>query len=289
MELTRILKRCRSGADVKAVKDRLVELGYLHASTHNIYGNDTFRAVKAFQAANNLDVDGMVGPLTWAALFPVSASDEPGKPVEPPSHIGVTARQAIKLALSQVSSLRADICVDALQHCVDPYADRIDLRSFYIRGGNLYNKDLTPNVMTAAKLNSYLRRADYAPYYDDGRDAMMRAQALRSGYTQTGADCSGGVVGLWRKHKVKSSGFDASANTLYSSYCVQMKNPKPGDLAWRSGHIGIVVGGGYVVEWIGGAYGCQLTKINDRRAYNYVDKKMHRFSQWSAFGDPKAY
>ena len=69
MELTRILKRYRSGADVKAVKERLVELGYLCKATHSMYGNDTYRAVKAFQAANNLDIDGIVEGLPFTAVF----------------------------------------------------------------------------------------------------------------------------------------------------------------------------------------------------------------------------
>ena len=57
------------GEDVRAVKDRLVELGYLHKSTHNLMGYDSRKAVKAFQKANGLEVDGIVGPLTWKALF----------------------------------------------------------------------------------------------------------------------------------------------------------------------------------------------------------------------------
>lgn len=35
-----------------------------------VFGRQTLRAVKAFQAAHHLQVDGVVGPITWAALFP---------------------------------------------------------------------------------------------------------------------------------------------------------------------------------------------------------------------------
>ena len=49
MEWTRNLKRYMTGEDVRYVKDRLVELGYLHKATHNRYGDDTYRAVKAFE------------------------------------------------------------------------------------------------------------------------------------------------------------------------------------------------------------------------------------------------
>lgn len=56
----------------------------------------------------------------------------------------------------------------------------------------------------------------------------------------------------------------------------------PADLLHKSGHIGLYAGGGYAVEWMGGAYGCQLTKLNDRRGWNYVKGKMDRFSAWTA-------
>ena len=55
MEFRRNLKRYMVGDDVRAVKDRLVELGYLERATHDMYGDDTYRAVKAFQAVSNLE------------------------------------------------------------------------------------------------------------------------------------------------------------------------------------------------------------------------------------------
>lgn len=69
MAYTRLLKRGMSGTDVREVKDKLLSLGYLHASTHDTFGSDTKNAVKAFQKALGLTVDGIVGTATWAALF----------------------------------------------------------------------------------------------------------------------------------------------------------------------------------------------------------------------------
>lgn len=77
MNYTRLLKKGMTGEDVRAVKDKLVELGYLKSATHNTFGSDTKKAVKAFQRANGLTVDGIVGTATWAALFGSSVPSEP--------------------------------------------------------------------------------------------------------------------------------------------------------------------------------------------------------------------
>ena len=294
MTFTRILKRYMSGEDVREVKDRLVELGYLAKATHNRYGDDTYRAVRAFQGANNLEVDGVVGPLTYHALF----ADRPEPVVPIPDWIAEPARTEIARALAGTSAKRREICLLALQYAVDYNTNPSRLKGFYIRGGNLFNKDLTPNIMTKAKLDSYFRRTSYEPYYDGGRKEMMLRQAKESDYTIVGADCSGMIVGLWRKAKVVSSGFDATADNLYGNYCVPRKvaDLQPGDLCHRSGHIGLVVCGpstsscgGYCIEDGGGAYGIQCNKRKDRRLKNFVSGKVTKMSGWQHYGDPKVY
>ena len=57
--------------DVRKIQARLIELGYSCGSkgADSIFGRNTEKAVKAFQKANGLKVDGIVGPLTWEKLF----------------------------------------------------------------------------------------------------------------------------------------------------------------------------------------------------------------------------
>lgn len=293
MEYTRIIKRYMSGEDVSYVKNRLLELGYLKSANLPRFGNDSYRATKKFQTDKGLKVDGIVGPLTWEALFeeevPETKPEVEPVEVEIPSHIGATAAKLIKKDLSTTTEKRRAVVLEALNWAIDPNNNPKRLFAFYIRGGNLYNKDLTPNIMTEVKLEKYFSRSSYEQYYDEGRDDMMREMCETYGYEMGGCDCSGFVVGVWRKLKIQSSGFDATANRLYSTYCTKTSSPKPGDLAWRDGHIGIYVGGGYIAECIGGAYGLQLTKATNRKAYNFCDNKLHTFSKWTAYGDPKAY
>lgn len=278
----RVLKLNMKGADVKAAKDRLYAIGYLFASTKSNFGPDTERAVEDMQRNNGLSVTGEIDQLTWTTLF----SDDVVRPKadDIPAHINKTAAAAIQRDLKGISEVRKKIVLDCLKYAVDPYQVSKYPIAFYVRGGNAYNKDLTPNIMTKKKLDSYLNSSRYSEYTDGGRAEMMRAASEASGYTNMGCDCSGLCVGELKVFKVVNTGFDANANSLYSSYCKNTSNPLPGDMMWKSGHAGIYVGGGYCVEAAGGAYGLQMTKVSDRRIYNFVDHKIHKFSKWTAYG-----
>ncbi len=57
------------GDDVRAVQKALVKNGFDPGVIDGIYGKKTQAAVKAYQKANGLEIDGIVGPVTWARLF----------------------------------------------------------------------------------------------------------------------------------------------------------------------------------------------------------------------------
>ena len=56
-----------TGGDVEYLQSRLVELGY-NLDVDGSFGWATASAVRAFQSANGLAADGIVGPGTWVAL-----------------------------------------------------------------------------------------------------------------------------------------------------------------------------------------------------------------------------
>ena len=70
---TSTLKSGSSGAEVKALQNRLKELGYYKGSVDGDYGPGTIEAVKAFQRAHNLSADGKAGPQTQKAVYSNSA------------------------------------------------------------------------------------------------------------------------------------------------------------------------------------------------------------------------
>lgn len=57
-----------SGEPVKKLQERLAEFGFDPQGADGAFGPNTEAAVRAFQQANNLEVDGIVGPDTWNAL-----------------------------------------------------------------------------------------------------------------------------------------------------------------------------------------------------------------------------
>ena len=299
------------GDDVKAVKDKLLELGYLKTAIKPTFGWESSAAVKKFQQDHGLVVDGKVGPITWNALFNVIAPPIDGNPTSDggqPEVIpgggfdvalipaNISRAKAVKIAadLANVSEVRRNIVLDALQYAVDPDNLPQYPKKFYIRGGDLYGRDLSLNVMTEAKLRKYFSNPNYEPYFSGKREDMMWNASEQSGFTIPGDDCSGQNTGLLRKHCSSKntdgvkiavpSGFDANANTQYSKYCVPSTFPKPGDMMHKSGHAGTLAGGGYCVESAGGEYGTVLSDISNRRIYSFVDKKMHRMGEWEHIG-----
>jgi peptidoglycan hydrolase-like protein with peptidoglycan-binding domain len=84
-ELTRTLSLqspLLEGDDVRAAQQRLLELGYTQVGeVDGIFGTNTQEAVRAFQTAQGLEVDGVIGPKTWNALFSSASSNRSLVPI----------------------------------------------------------------------------------------------------------------------------------------------------------------------------------------------------------------
>lgn len=89
------LQRGDTGERVKLVQQRLLELGFFEGKVTTGYYDRTKAAVIKFQSYNGLEQDGVVGEMTWNALFSsdaVSASATPmptPDPTDPPYFIEV--------------------------------------------------------------------------------------------------------------------------------------------------------------------------------------------------------
>src|SRR5690554_7982526 len=87
---------------VTAIQKRLMELGVDSFSTLGNYGPKTAAAVKLFQSmhrdqnGNPLEMDGKIGSMTWAVLFPESSGSNVISPSNP------LLDEALKVARSQI-------------------------------------------------------------------------------------------------------------------------------------------------------------------------------------------
>jgi peptidoglycan hydrolase-like protein with peptidoglycan-binding domain len=62
------LKKGSRGAEVMELQRRLTNLGYSTKGIDSVFGANTDAAVRKFQKAKKLTVDGIVGPATKKAL-----------------------------------------------------------------------------------------------------------------------------------------------------------------------------------------------------------------------------
>lgn len=64
------------GEDVRILQENLRQLGFLNDAADGIFGTNTNAAVRSFQKAQGLSVDGVVGAGTWAALDAAMPQEE---------------------------------------------------------------------------------------------------------------------------------------------------------------------------------------------------------------------
>lgn len=309
MEFKRTIKLGMSGSDVLYIKKKLFELGMYSSKIKRIRSNqfrkDSVEATEKFQNTYDsvcegpLEVTGTIYEACWEAIEGAARgeikpkvdptptptpSPEPEKGIlDAYTWIMPAKRSAIEKDLLNTSEMRRNICLDILKYAFDPEYRAPGVRALYMWGGNLYNTDLKLNIATATKIEVGAKR--YPNKYDGGRKEWMLSE-VKKNPNLPASDCSGMEVGWLRKFKLTNNRFDQNANSLgsekYSIKC-DIKDLQPGTFAHRNGHLGTYVGGGYIVEFVGGAYGCQLTKRTDRKVWNFVEQKMHTFSAWEDF------
>lgn len=103
------LRRGSTGDAVRRLQTALTAAGFDPGPVDGIFGSRTDGAVRAFQGARGLAVDGIVGPLTWAALL-----DTP----VPPSGSGHRAR-SLHIGLNFVNDAAYGRPVPRLAGCVN--------------------------------------------------------------------------------------------------------------------------------------------------------------------------
>lgn len=300
-----LLKLGSVGKEVKKYKDMLLELEFLKASTHDRFGNDMLKAVKAYQKKYQLKANGQIDNQTARSIeLSVQYNKEMGDIQSKPQNRQITQYllqadypnisekilTAINEDLQGETEERVSMVKEALRW-IFPYA-------IYIFGANLYKNDLTIQIPAPAYID---QRAKHHPeYFTNGRKEFMKKQyltAVESKRRIGSADCSGLVVGILRKNKITKANFDTTANNFFHTYCTSIKKSElqPADLVFKKNasgfipHMGVYIGAGYVIEAAGGAYGVQLSHLNDHILVNQMTLIKEKRPAWTRFGKPIFY
>ena len=93
--------------------------------------------------------------------------------------------------------------------------------------------------------------------------------------------------------RVVGSGFDATADSLCGSghsAAVEKGRPAAGRLGGAQRATSACMrAAAYVVEWMGQLYGCQLTRLDGRRGFDFVSRRLRSRSGWTKFRRPRYY
>jgi hypothetical protein len=101
-----VLSKGSRGPDVEAVQWALTRAGFT-AGIDGVFGPATERAIREFQAAKKLTVDGLVGPKTWAQLGLMADGDRPPENVTPPPEKQAPAKQDAPATATKAAETKA--------------------------------------------------------------------------------------------------------------------------------------------------------------------------------------
>ena len=241
------------GDDVKELQTLLDKHGFPCGEIDGIFGPATDKAVKSFQKANGLTVDGKVGEKTWAAL-----RKEPGEPSGDYLAVAedMTCWMRMMVGWHYIISAQGHRLTDS--YLSARYKDH----EGYFTNGRL----------------EWLR------------GEISRAESM--GINLYCADCSGlffKVNEMMGIIPVK----DATADGLWRRYCagIGKDDVRPGDILFRDTngrktHMAIVGTDG-VYEAAGTAYGVVFRPWADmfsRRTYNRMTGKFDTLKPWTHYG-----
>lgn len=172
-----------SGNQVKKLQNALIELGYMpKGSADGSYGYQTYNAVKAFQKANGLSVDGVAGPTTLTNLY------------ENPNVVGVVKETPVPTAtatptLPALPTPGVDPIVSAPTEAPAPRITLTLLEDAYIISGNsgdiLYRQTLVNGQLALVRPELWVT--------ETGKAVMSLAELAdcNEGWTLMGSSADG--------------------------------------------------------------------------------------------------
>lgn len=240
---------------VLACQSRLKDLGYLTTTPDGAYGDDTAAAVKQFQARNDLVVDGYLGPSTRIALN--SAEAQPnglmlGEQGETVTRIQQLLNKHGYLASANVTGYYGEVTEKA----VKSFQSSNGLTADGLVGRQTMNKLTGTNVKKPGSSGGGGSKGGTVKGGSGVSGLLSIARSKLGSPYVYGAkgpnsfDCSGFVYYCLNQAGVRQSYLTSSGWRNVGKYTkiTNFNSLQAGDIIVVSGHVGIVAGGGKVVD-----------------------------------------
>lgn len=233
-------------------QERLKALGYLTTTPDGAYGDDTVVAVKQFQSRNDLVVDGYLGPSTRIALTSAEALPNGlslGEQGDSVTRIQQLLNKYGYLASANVTGYYGEVTEKAV-------------KSFQSNNGLSADGSVGQNTMakltgTPKAAGSQGGSAGGTVKGGSGVSGLLSIARSKLGRPYVwGAkgpnsfDCSGFIYWCLNQAGVRQSYLTSSGWRSVGKYTkiTSFGNLKAGDIVVVSGHVGIVAGGGKVID-----------------------------------------
>ena len=254
---------------VLAAQERLKTLGYLTTAPDGAYGLDTSVALKQFQSRNDLVVDGYLGPSTRAVLNSSQAV---------PNGLSLGDQGD---SVERVQQLLSKYGYLSSAHVTGYYGEVTENAVKSFQKNNSLSNDGSVGMQTMAKLTGdNVRRSTGGPATGgSGSSGGKTSGGSSSGGSSSGVsggagnlisiassklgcpyvygakgpnsfDCSGFVYWCLNQAGVRQSYITSSGWRSVGKYTkiTSFNNLQAGDIIVVSGHVGIVAGGGTVID-----------------------------------------
>jgi len=242
---------------VLSCQQRLKELGYLTTAPDGAYGDDTVIAVKQFQSRNDLVVDGYLGPSTRLAL--TSSDAQPngltlGEQGDTVTRIQQLLNKYGYLTSSNVTGYYGEITEKAVKSFQSNNGLNADGSVGQLTMNKLTGSNAKKAGSSGASGNSSKSGTVTGGSGVSGLLSIARSK-LGSSYVwgskgPNSFDCSGFVYWCLNQSGVRQSYLTSSGWRNVGKYTKisSFGSLQAGDIIVVSGHVGIVAGGGSVID-----------------------------------------
>lgn len=238
---------------VLSCQQRLKELGYLTTTPDGAYGDDTVLAVKQFQSRNDLVVDGYLGPSTRLTLTSAEALPNGlslGEQGDTVTRIQQLLNKYGYLASANVTGYYGEVTEKA----VKAFQSNNGLSADGSVGQLTMNKLTGGSVKAAGQAGGSSKGTASGGSGASGLISIARSKVGRpyvwGSKGPSSFDCSGFVYWCLNQAGVRQSYLTSSGWRSVGKYTkvTSFGNLQAGDIVVVSGHVGIVAGGGKVID-----------------------------------------